>query len=951
MKRLILQLLLIGITSLAYGQGWEAPNQDDQRILALQNGDFLCYGASVARYSKEGHKVSGKTYSIEENTTLLIYDIVELPDGDFAFGGELIYLEDYEGSPDQGRTGVESALIYGQLNELGALVWHRSFFLGTEQKWDFVSSVIVEGDQLTFTGIYDSQFMFMVRTDLTFRDPIWTKTIREQNYREFDMDLHPDGGYAILTRSDFWPTEHLLLLRLDEEGEILTENTFGNSTDFLDPFPAILTITPDSRYLLVDETNVNGTRDIQILEVASDGTLSNTITFPSPGDENVADFISTADGGYVWTGASSGGPRGGRDVFMQKVTADFQPSWKQFYGSIINDQGLYVDQLQDQGYIISAWRGDYQYTFREGGDAIAGWLYRTDSLGIVYDNKAQGNVFQDLDLSCLNEQEAGQNAWLVAAESPLGTSYGLTDTAGNYCIPLDDGDYNLQLTLPSDYWEVCDNNIPVSFTGADTTDLDFATQVGIECPLMEVDISAVFLRRCFASTYYVSYCNKGTATGEDAYIEVDLDDFIHFDSASLPWTEVDDQKYRFDLGDVPAGACDDFKIEVTVDCDNTILGQTHCTEARIYPDSICTPSPDWSGASVEVDASCTGDSVVFMITNVGDAPTSGSLNYIVIVDQVVLLEGGFNLDPGQSKIVTTPANGATQRLEADQEPNHPGNDMPSVTVEGCGDDNGQISIGYVTQYSQNDGDPFVAIDCQENIGSFDPNDKHAQPKGYGPDHLIEANTELQYLIRFQNTGTDTAFTVIIRDPLSEHLDITSVRPGASSHPYRYSIEEGRILTFRFDNILLPDSTTNEPASHGFVKFKVRQTPDLPIGATIENKAGIYFDFNDPIITNTVSHMIGKDFIPTGTFEEPANALPARVFPNPFSETTTIEMPGVPQNAQLDLHIYDVNGRLLRRESHDRPRFDFQRQLLPKGLYIFRIFAGDTALHTGKLVIQ
>ena len=132
-------------------------------------------------------------------------------------------------------------------------------------------------------------------------------------------------------------------------------------------------------------------------------------------------------------------------------------------------------------------------------------------------------------------------------------------------------------------------------------------------------------------------------------------------------------------------------------------------------------------------------------------------------------------------------------------------------MEGC---NG-VNPGFVTIFPEDDGAPFISIDCRENISSFDPNDKQAFPRGYGSEHFIEKNTALEYLIRFQNTGTDTAFTVILKDTLSPWLDLYSVRPGAASHDYEYEILGQNIIKITFNNILLPDSNINELASHGF----------------------------------------------------------------------------------------------------------------------------------------
>ncbi|MEM6265452.1 MAG: SdrD B-like domain-containing protein [Bacteroidota bacterium] len=135
-------------------------------------------------------------------------------------------------------------------------------------------------------------------------------------------------------------------------------------------------------------------------------------------------------------------------------------------------------------------------------------------------------------------------------------------------------------------------------------------------------------------------------------------------------------------------------------------------------------------------------------------------------------------------------------------------------------------------------------------GSFDPNDKQVFPTGDGPEGNVPPETKtLTYKIRFQNTGTDTAFFVIIRDEISSLLDLSTLKTIASSHPFSFQVDRNQRVGWRFDDILLPDSSTNEPASHGFVTFTINLRDSLPIGTQITNRAAIYFDFNMPIITN------------------------------------------------------------------------------------------------------
>ncbi len=143
----------------------------------------------------------------------------------------------------------------------------------------------------------------------------------------------------------------------------------------------------------------------------------------------------------------------------------------------------------------------------------------------------------------------------------------------------------------------------------------------------------------------------------------------------------------------------------------------------------------------------------------------------------------------------------------------------------------------------------------ENIvTSIDPNDKTAYEKTtlpYTPNEFI-------YRIRFQNTGNDTAFKVVILDTLPPQLDVLSLEMLDASHPYELKIYDP-VLRWTFRDILLPDSTTNEPGSHGYLFFKIKTKDDLTITDTIRNSAAIYFDYNDPVITEQAVTEIEKGY--------------------------------------------------------------------------------------------
>lgn len=142
-------------------------------------------------------------------------------------------------------------------------------------------------------------------------------------------------------------------------------------------------------------------------------------------------------------------------------------------------------------------------------------------------------------------------------------------------------------------------------------------------------------------------------------------------------------------------------------------------------------------------------------------------------------------------------------------------------------------------------------------GSFDPNDKTEVHAGTLTTTQYAGGEYLQYLIRFQNTGTDTAFFITVKDTLQSKLDPASLEIIAASHPYVFKMI-GNVASWDFKKILLPDSTTNETGSHGFILFKIKPKTGLAVGDEFSNKAAIYFDYNLPVLTNQDKTVIGSN---------------------------------------------------------------------------------------------
>ena len=193
-------------------------------------------------------------------------------------------------------------------------------------------------------------------------------------------------------------------------------------------------------------------------------------------------------------------------------------------------------------------------------------------------------------------------------------------------------------------------------------------------------------------------------------------------------------------------------------------------------------------------------------------------------------------------------------------------------------------------------------------GSYDPNDI-TPSKDSIPDSLLSQPPVLTYLIRFQNTGNDTAFYVNIKNKIENTLIDTSLEIISSSHPMEVSYNPvTRLAEFTFNDILLPDSNVNEPESHGFVMYSIRPVSTLSLSDTIKNSAGIYFDYNPVVLTNTATTVFYHPASGVGVAE--TLKYPEQIFPNPARDQLYVRFD--PRNPMpVRIKITDLSGRTIK----------------------------------------
>lgn len=212
------------------------------------------------------------------------------------------------------------------------------------------------------------------------------------------------------------------------------------------------------------------------------------------------------------------------------------------------------------------------------------------------------------------------------------------------------------------------------------------------------------------------------------------------------------------------------------------------------------------------------------------------------------------------------------------------------------------NVSFAASLSLNEGGDGVPDDNRDSL---------PQTLGYGPavgveklqipaagagDSLAYIGTgaqEIHYIIRFDNTGSDTARSVTIIDTVDISLQIAYIQETGSSHSYTRemlldpNLPGKAVFVYTFSDINLPPATGNPEytLSRGFFGFRIGLKSGNPSGTIIRNRAGVYFDYDAPLLTNTVSCMLQD-----AMGNNPLSVNKFRIYPNPSSNKVYISLP-------------------------------------------------------------
>ncbi|MBK6987670.1 MAG: hypothetical protein IPH33_05200 [Bacteroidetes bacterium] len=461
--------------------------------------------------------------------------------------------------------------------------------------------------------------------------------------------------------------------------------------------------------------------------------------------------------------------------------------------------------------------------------AIESGTYRVESYyacSMVSDNvqltltgltRIRGHIYLDMDSDCVfnnadrNLGMYGQSPFLIKLERQ---SYNITlntDSAGNYDIPVDTGNYRISIINPSNIFEYsCPDSgvihVYVSTYGDTVTGNDLGFKIKYNCNRLRVNVSSSRLRPCDPASINVSYYNEGSVDENNPIVNLRLPPELINITSAQSFTTLPDNTYQFSLPPISICGIESFSVSAEVICDpNALQNATLCMDADISPVNFCSlePSSSWDGSYVRVVSACENDSACFNIYNIADAGSDMDLpsEWRLYANNLLIQQGAFQLLSGGDTTLCFSSDGRTYRLEVDQRDSFPTAGTPDANVERCGvlQSGTNYSLNYILQSPRDNSVPFHKTYCARIFNSYDPNAKSVTPMGFGTNHIVDPNERITYRIDFQNTGNDTAYFVKIIDNLDYYFDPTTIQLISSSHPYNFSIQDNE-LTWLFDPI-------------------------------------------------------------------------------------------------------------------------------------------------------
>lgn len=691
-----------------------------------------------------------------------------------------------------------------------------------------------------------------------------------------DVTGNHSNGY-----SDIW------LLRIDESGNIIWKKCFGGSGD---DFGYSVIQTSDYGFVVSgsalstngDLTGNLGMPDGWIFKTDSTGTLQWQKNYGGEGIDRLWGVVENPDGSLVATGEAeqtaqiSNGLKALKNVWVIKLSATGTKIWSNAYGGSSNEAGFGIARMIDNTYLITGFVGSNDGDVSGINGAADAWLIRLSDAGNLLWQRCIGTNQNDFGMYVTYLSETD---YIVAGTSRTSNfqDVGYIVKLGNSSLIKGTVFLDGNSNGIKDGGESNFNNAIIK-TQKGSSFITAQPQNGAF--RFDIDTGAyVTTVQLFNPYYNVVPASKNT--NFTTYFNVDS-----FGFAIQPIPNKQDLLLHF----VPASpARPGFKAQYLLNYKN--VGTTTIANGSI---KLIKDNRAALSIALPLPASVVADTITWNYTNL--------------------------------KPLDSVAIGIEFQLAA----------PPVLNIND--------TLRYTAVILPVAGDLTPADDTsrlrQRVVGSYDPNDKQENFAGRIPLKNVQDGSFINYIIRFQNTGNDTAFFVRLLDTLDAKLDWNSFQMIGSSHAYNLTIKDGNKLNWFFDNIKLPDSTTNFNRSIGYISFRIKPKTNLVANDVIQNKASIYFDYNLPIVTNTANTVVTVETT-TGVRQVQNNEMKLLLGPNPANGYSLLQISGK-LTGKFQLRMIDNNGRVISQQTLTRNsvaeilQVPLNMQQLSSGVYYIQL---------------
>ena len=322
------------------------------------------------------------------------------------------------GSTSSFNVGKDIWLI--KTNEKGDEEWNKTFGgFGNDygrcirQTSDY-GFILIGKTSLYGAGSYD---IWLIKTDSNGNET-WNRTYGGQNWDEgFNVHQTNDGGYILLGYTSSYGNglDDIWLIKTDSNGNETWNKTFGGSGyDYGESFQ----ITNDSGFIITGQKWKDTSSDVWLIKTDKNGDEIWNKTYGNPGlSESGNSVQQTDDQGFIILGWTKSHGDANGDIWLIKTNKTGDKTWDKTYGGKDIDEGLYVLQTSEEGYILSTYKG-----VNDNSSGYA-WIILTDKDGnILWDKRLKSDSDGDF-IRCI--QKIQNNSYILTGSTDEGS--GLSD--------------------------------------------------------------------------------------------------------------------------------------------------------------------------------------------------------------------------------------------------------------------------------------------------------------------------------------------------------------------------------------------------------------------------------------------------------------------------------------------------------------------------------------------